>query len=340
MTSSRRNDREFGPLPGPGILRRSDGRTWASVLQPVLTDTTDVPPGLSVHLRRVDWYVSKLLTELGRHPFPEFVIHLNQDDMERFDPVVFASALVAHRAERLTQCTELVASVMSNLEAGSLQVAALAARALIETTAVSYRFHEVLLESWRPVHGSAADVRQLALDYQSELWDGLRQARLSSRFYEAQVGLPQAVNVLTHLRQFSSGHEEFARRLLNAYEYLCEITHPNGEAQMALYRLASPDAEGRRRLAFAPSASASPIKTQLFSAVGLACSVIIPLVRDLWWVASDVAIACGFVQSPELSELGVPIPGSTEQLCCCGASERYGRCTHPEPAPLSSEWVE
>jgi hypothetical protein len=65
-----------------------------------------------------------------RHPLPKYVILLDPDELSDLDEVAFASFIVGHRAERLVQCIELSAGALDNLEHGSLQLAAVAARAI------------------------------------------------------------------------------------------------------------------------------------------------------------------------------------------------------------------
>lgn len=324
-------------LRGARLLRRTDGRRWSVVLEPLLRDIADPVPRDDLLLDELDWIISRALAEFERFPFPEAIIHLGPEQQSQVDPVAFASVVVAHRAERLLQLTELAAGALDNLEHRSLQLAAAAARCLFEIGATSYDVHNKLLDTWRSVHGSKLRVTTAVSTSDSAIWQALWTARLGSRNEEdAALGWPEAVNVMTRLAKLGRGNEDFANGVNDIYAALCEATHPNLEAQGVFWRRGEVGSDGRQRLYLEPSASESPIKLAIVDAVRLAHWLIVPFVRDLWWIAAETASFCRFSRVDAIS-LGLPFLGGRNELCCCGSGRKAKICDHPEPTALSQE---
>jgi hypothetical protein len=292
----------------------------------------------AVGLDRLDWLIRAGLEELSRHPFPETVLHAGPDDRSRLEAIHFASFIVAHRAERLLQLTELSASALDNLEHGSLQLAAIAARALFEIAAVTAQMHAKLEVAWRRVHGSAGGVEAVASDPESELWTALWEARLGSRLEQSlAAGWPKAVHVMDAIRNYGED-PQLRAGAKDLYAWLCEATHPSSESQAVFWRLEKPDHQGRQRVRFEPSASQSPVKSAVTDAIRHSYAVIVAYCRDLWWVAAEVASVCRFGRDEDTRSLGLPLVGGRNDLCCCGSGVKTKACGHPEPRPLSAEW--
>jgi hypothetical protein len=331
---------QLSPLPGPRRLRRGDGRTWASVLEPIIRDTAvDLSSAGDLGLDELDWLVSMGLVELARYPFPETVLHLGPDDLDSLDPLTFASFLVAHRAERLLQLIELSAGALDNLEHSSLQLSAVAARALFEIAAVSNNVHSTLSNAWCQVHGSPDDVRAIVSDPKTAMWQALWTARVGTRQQEAvSSGWPSARNIQTHLDHFGGDNQDFQATVKEVYASLCEATHPNVESQAVFWRLAPRDAGGRSRIRFEPSGSQSPVKLAIVDAVRIAYRVILNYCRDLWWVVAEVASTSDLARHRDISGLGIPQPGGRNDFCCCGSGLKTKVCTHEVPSPLSDDW--
>jgi hypothetical protein len=330
--------RELRPLPGSDILRRSDGRSWAEVLEPVLRDTADLPAGANLRLTELDWLVRKALEELVRQPFPRVFIHLRPTELASLDAESFGSFLVTHRAERLVQLTELSAGALHALEVRSLQLSAVAARALFEVATVSYDVHGAVLREWRKVRSAPEDIRAVVSNPESNLWRSLWSARMGSRV--EGDGQPKAVNIVTRLRKVPPGSDESSSSAMLIYERLCEATHPNSEANAALWRRIPGQSEGPLRLRFEPSGSQSPVKIAIVEAVLSSYVSVINFCRDLWWIAAEIACALDWHRTEDRAELGLPFKDRKPPLCCCNSGLPINECTHPEPLPLSAIWLQ
>lgn len=323
------------PLPGLVLLQRSDGRRWSEVLAEPLSDTALAPPGFGASLEHIDQAVTRLLSEVTRTPFPDLVIHIGPDDAGKADATAFASLLVASRAERLVQCVELSASCLANLENGSLQVSAIAARALFETFTVSMDVREQVVEAWRDIRLDRGVIQSAASDFSSPLWSLLWSGRFATRLTpELEHGWPKAVNVVTRLERMAKGSGSVGDDLRSTYAWLCEATHPNVEAQGVFWRIASPDVRGRCRIRFAPTSSQSPVKLAILNALTLAIPFLEYWARVLWWMAADVVSACPPERNAETRALGLPKAGRRLGPCPCGSNVAGGSCWHPEPLLL------
>jgi hypothetical protein len=124
-------------------------------------------------LDELDWLISTAPSELTRHSLPKYVIHLGPDELRNLDEVAFASFVVGHRAERLVQCVELSAGALDSLEHGSLQLAAVAARALFEIAATSWDVHSTLTAIRPQIHGRPDAIIATARQAEGDLWQAL-----------------------------------------------------------------------------------------------------------------------------------------------------------------------
>jgi hypothetical protein len=217
------------------------------VLEPILRDTADLADDRALGLDELEWLLNVGLGELWRHTLPTTAIHLGPEDRHEVEPVAFASFVIAHRAERLFQLVELSAAALDNLEAGSLQLAAVAARYLLEVAAASAHAHDTLETEWSRVTGSPRDVAQIAGRADSNLWKVLWGARVGTRLWTDQ-GWPQAINAMTLLKHLGRGDEKFTRTVNSVYDWLCEATHPNVESQAVFWRLGERDRRGRQTI--------------------------------------------------------------------------------------------
>lgn len=324
------------PPWGLACLRRTDGRSWREVLEPILADTAGLERRYDPQLERLDLLIDALLKEHRRWPFPEQIVHLGPADQDLLDATTFASNVVGLRAERLSQAVDLTAGALDALERGSVQRAAVTARALFELAAVSQQLHKDLATQWAEVHGNASLVHCTVTDAGSLLWRGLWKTRMGTRM----TGLldedwPSATNVTTYLTKFAKGHDELPSKLEFLYAALCEATHPNIEAQAGMWRLAPTDSKGRHRVFLEPTKSQSPTKILVVEALRIALLVITNLARDLWWVAAEIACVAGFKRKRDCFALGLPVPGPEDEACCCGSGVLGSHCNHPQPAPLS-----
>jgi hypothetical protein len=325
-------------LRGLRLLRRTDGRPWSSVLEPVIRDTAALPPQEDLGLGELDWLISVALSEIIRYPLPKYVIHLGPDEFPNLDEVAFASFVIGHRAERLVQCVELGAGALDNLEQGSLQLAAVAARALFEIAATSWDVHSTLTAVWSNIHGRPDAIVATVREADGDLWQALWKARVGTRrSFLMEQNWPPATNVMTRLGRFGAEDVAFAETVTQVYEWLCDATHPNVESQAVLWRRGGRDSHGRQLVEFDPAASESPVKLAVLDAVRISYKVILQYCRDLWWIAAETA--CAFSVTRDVDPgLGIPRPGSGEKACCCGSGIAAATCNHPEPALLSAEW--
>jgi hypothetical protein len=326
-------------LRGPRLLKRTDGRPWSSALEPVIRDTATLPPEVDLGLGQLDWLITAALSELMRHPLPKYVIHLGPDELSNLDEVAFASFAIGHRAERLVQCVELSAGALDNLEHGSLQLAAVAARALFEIAATSWDVHSTLTAIWPNIHGRPDAIVAIVREADSDLWQALWKARVGTRRSSLmEQNWPAATNVMTRLGRFGAQDVAFAETVTQVYEWLCDATHPNVESQAVLWRRAGRDSHGRQRVEFDPVASQSPVKLAILDAVCISYKVIIQYCRDLWWIAAETACASSATRDVDPG-LGIPRPRSDKDPCCCGSGITATACDHPEPELLSAEWL-
>jgi hypothetical protein len=101
---SERSDTEWpaavSQLRGLRLLRRTDGRPWSSVLEPVIRDTATLPLQVDLGLDELDWLISAAISEIIRYPIPKYVIHPSPDELSNLDEVAFASFVIGHRSER------------------------------------------------------------------------------------------------------------------------------------------------------------------------------------------------------------------------------------------------
>jgi hypothetical protein len=325
-------------LRGPRLLKRTDGRPWSSALEPVIRDTATLPPEVDLGLGQLDWLITAALSELMRHPLPKYVIHLGPDELSNLDEVAFASFAIGHRAERLVQCVELSAGALDNLERGSLQLAAVAARALFEIAATSWDVHSTLTAIWPNIHGRPDAIVAIVREADSDLWQALWKARVGTRRSSLmEQNWPAATNVMTRLGRFGAQDVAFAETVTQVYEWLCDATHPNVESQAVLWRRGGRDSHGRQLVEFDPVASQSPVKLAILDAVCISYKVIIQYCRDLWWIAAETACASSATRDVDPG-LGIPRPRSDKDPCCCGSGITATACDHPEPELLSAEW--
>lgn len=329
-------------MRGPNLLRRADERRWAAVLGPVLRDSAGIrfDAASNRNIQIIDDRIQLLLDDYAKHTFPRAILHPGPTEVGSLDAAALCSFLVGHRAERLVQCVELSAAALDNLEHGSLQVSAVAARALMEVAAASSAVHSILIKTWREVHGSPVAVQRLANDEANELVLALWSVRLGTRQpHLLELGYPHAINSLTVLGKIAQGDPEFKGELDDLYRTLCEATHPNSEAQGVLWRRGRGGMGGRSWIRFEPSRSESPVKTAIVRAILLSYELIQPYCRDLWWVAAETSIACNLANRVDARALGLPIPGQPADICCCGSGHAASVCDHPEP-PLPRQQQE
>lgn len=317
-------------LPCVRTLRRADGLTWAVALAPVLADTARLPQGVEPNLAMLSDLVGRLLDELFRHPFPAFVVYVAPTGEFVLTPKLFASAFVSHRAERLVQCAELLAGTLAALERGELQLSAVAARALFELAVVCRDIHQPMLVPWRAIHGSVSRIRSAARSHDCETFRLVWNLRNSTRYYAEDHGWEAATSVLTRLQRLGRKVPE-AKEI---YDMLCDATHPNIESHATLWRTQHADIGGLHGIRFAPGSSNSKIKLYIVEAVRMSLIMIIPFVRDLWWVAADVTNTCNITPNEQTSLLGLPARSSRNGLCSCGSGLATKGCTHPEPEGL------
>jgi len=316
-------------LPCYRTLKRADGQTWSSVLEPILRDTSGLTNKADLHLDQIDGLIAQLLDEMLRHPMPEFVIYTPPDD-QKVTPVAYLSALVAHRAERLVQAAELAAAALTALAQGSLQSSAVSARALFELGVVSWDTHDKILDPWREVHGNRRKIRAELNDPGSYVYRLLWETRMGSRFYEAEAGWPLAKSVLTRL-----GHlVKYVPGVRETYDMLCDTTHPNLEAQALLWRTDYITVGQNNAIRFAPGRSNSRVKLYIADAFSLSLKLVLPFARDLWWIAADITNSCDITATPLTDPLGLPTRTGRNDQCSCGSGSVTRTCTHPEPTPV------
>jgi hypothetical protein len=309
------------------VLRRTDGAAWQDVLEPVLRDTKGIGPTTPLGLDEFHRLIFLLLNELARYELPQFGIYIGPGDRLRVTPVGFASALVTHRAERLIQTAELAAGALAALEYGGLQLSAVASRALFELAVVCWDIHQQLLEPWRSVHGSIKRVRAEASSNESKTFSILWTTRMASRTYDHDQGWPKATSVLTRIERFNKS----MTAAQEIYDMLCEATHPNIESHATLWRSDYTRVGEHGAIRFAPGRSNSPIKMAIVDAIRVSLKVMIPFVRDLWWVASDITNSCEMTVNEQTRLLGLPGRTRRNDQCSCGSGLTTRECTHPEP---------
>ena len=214
----------------------------------------------------------------------------------------------------------------------------MAARALFEIAATSWDVHSKITAIWPEVHGNPDAIVAIAREADSDLWQALWRARVGTRRRDLmEQNWPAATNVTTRLSHFGAEDAEFAETVTQVYEWLCEATHPNVEAQGVLWRRGGRDSHGRQLVEFDPVASQSPVKLAVLDAVCISYKVIPQYCRDLWWIAAETA--CSSSATRDLDPgIGIPRPGSGEDPCCCGSGIAAAACDHPKPALLSTEW--
>lgn len=324
-------------LPGPQLLRRSDRRTWCEILEPLVRDTALISADDEIGLAWIDRAVGLLLSEYGRVPMPQLIIHLGPEDASRADPTAFASLLVGLRAERLTQCVELSGAALRDFELGSLQVSAITARALLELAVATMDGQGELLDSWRSARGDRRNVREVASTFTSVPWSLLWTTRFGTRLEpELGFGWPKAINIASRMNRLVRASGSAGRTIEESYNWLCEATHPNVEAQGVFWRIASPDRLGRSRVRFEPAASQSPVKAAIVNAISVSIPVLEHHARVLWWMACDVVAACPPERNAETRALGLPSIRPRADSCICGSGELGTECRHSEPVPYSA----
>jgi hypothetical protein len=322
-------------LRGEALLRRADGSSWAIALEPVVRDTVDIPAEANLGLGVLDDLIGFGLAELARHPLPAFAIAIGPDDELDLEPIAFVSLLVAHRAERLFQLTELAAAALDNLEHGGLEVAAITARSLFEIAAVSNDVHDRLLQAWADAHDSPDAVRTVATRKDTPVWSHIWGARYGTRGDGKLEGWPSATNTLSRLGKFGRRDPTFQAKIDRIYTWLSEAAHPNVESNAVYWRKADADRKGRQRIELAPSRSHSPVKAAIVDAVRISYSVILAYCRDLWWVAAETVSVCPIGAAANPSMLGLPRVTGRNEPCCCGSGMKTKTCSHPEPPPPS-----
>jgi hypothetical protein len=256
-----------------------------------------------------------------------------EDGPTKATPVSFASALVAHRAERLVQAAELTAGALNALEIGALQVSAVAARALFELAALSHDLHPKLLEPWRQVHGSISRVRAAANSNEFATFHLLWETRMATRFYDESQGFPYAQNIIGKIKRLN----ETMPDTLHVYDMLCDATHPNVEANATHWRDEYVDLGDNHAIRFAPGRSNSPIKLFILSSIRLSLLLMISVARDLWWVAADIANTCDMTPNDRTRLLGLPARTGRGDPCSCGSGLQTRVCDHPEPEGVTSD---
>lgn len=312
------------------------------MLTPFIRDTALLTPDVSLDLERLDRATRQALRALGEHPFPQLIIHLDPGEKRKAGPVALASLVVGLRAERLTQLVELSASALHNLERRSIQVAAIAARALLELAVLCLDGEEGLREGWREARATPDLIRAVAADFDSSVWASLWTSQFGTRLEpELNSGWPQAVNIVTRLKRICRDPDWAGIQTI--YDWLCEATHPNVEAQGAFWRPASPDRYGRSRVRFEPTKSQSPVKVMITEAVCVSSAVLLEFARILWWMAVDIVDNCPHPRDADTRALGLPVIAGRTSPCICGSGEQGGTCRHPEPfgpgIPLNSSDV-
>lgn len=341
---------EIGNLSSVRILRRTDGATWGEVLEPIVRDTAGVEPNHIPELIEVGRLVPLLLNEIAKYPMPEFVIYRSSssparpasigeplDARHRTTPAddgppkataaSFASALVAHRAERLMQTAELTAGALNALELGALQLSAVSTRALFELAVLCQDIHQELLEPWRQVHGSVSRVRAAANSNEFTTFRLLWDTRMATRFYAESEGLPLAQNIIGKIKRLN----EKVPDAIHVYDMLCDATHPNIEANATHWRTDYVAIGENHAIRFAPGRSNSPVKLYVLSALRLSLLILISFTRDLWWVAADIANTCDMTPNDRTRLLGLPARTGRDDPCSCGSGLQTRVCRHPEP---------
>lgn len=330
-------------------LRRADGSSWQDILEPIVRDTARFESNQLPELLQVGRLVSLLLEELVRYPMPEFVIYRSSsptppsngegpntrckraspatDGPPKATPASFASALVAHRAERLVQAAELTAGALDALEEGALQLSAVAARALFELAVLCQDIHQKLLEPWREVHGSISRVRAAANCDDFATFEILWDTRMATRFYPATEGFPYAKNVIGKIDRLN----ERVPDARHVYDMLCDATHPNVEANATHWRTEYVRLGENSAIRFAPGRSNSVVKFYILSAIRLSLQIVISFTRDLWWVAADIANTCDLTPNDQTRLLALPARTGRDDPCSCGSKVQTRVCRHPEP---------
>lgn len=310
------------------MLRRSDGRGWREALEPRVRDSVGIEPDTELPLLQIERAVDLLLAELALHPLPQFVAYTAPGDPQPVTPISFASSLVAHRAERLVQAAELASVALDSLETGRLQISGISARALFEMAILCADVHQPMLEPWRSVHGNIKRVRAEAHLQDGVTFQLLWQTRMGSRLLaEAEDGWPRAAGVTNKIKRFS----RIVTSAQETYDMLCEVTHPNVEAHASLWRTEYRTVGQLRTIRFAPGNSNSTIKHAIVDAVFMSLGLIIPFVRDLWWVAADIANVCDMTPNAHTRAMGIPARTGRYEMCSCGSGVITRHCDHPEP---------
>ena len=343
-----------GPgLTGQAVLARTDGRRWSVVLQPRLVDTRYDWPDFDLsgeRLELLDALLAWLLDALDEHPLPRSFLgrfRTTSRAAPKISAAFLSSELVAFRAERLLQSSELVACALAALENDSIQIACLSARAMLEIGAASSSSHSKFLASWNGllsrdgVKDSSFGTR--AVDEVRQISTELFGARYGSR---VDKDLPKATNAMTLLGKLGkddSGESSgFGDRLTDLYSALSEAAHPNNEASAQFWRAASTSIDGYPLMPFSPGRTESPTKLYCVDALILGLRLNLALARDLWWIASVVTMRTLAASHPMAKELGLPARRGPYEQCCCGAGLKSRFCGHPDRdvAEIETGWLE
>lgn len=317
------------------ILKRTDGLSWKSALEPTFRDTAYFEPEELVNLERLNRMVTLLINEVAQHPLPEFVVYHAPDDPPlQFNPTLFAAALVASRAERLVQASALTAGALEALERGNLQVSAVATRSLYEIAILCADIHQELLDPWRAVHGKIAMVRSAASSKDFKTFKILWETRFSTRFdppADADGVWPTAKGIGNKLKRLNKEISDAQR----VYDLLCDVTHPNLQANASMWRHPTSEIGALRATPFSPESSNSIVKRYIIGAVAMSLQTIINFARDLWWIAADITNTCHMAANERTKSLGLPARNTRSETCSCGSGVLTRLCKHPEPTGIT-----
>jgi hypothetical protein len=175
------------------------------------------------------------------------------------------------------------------------------------------------------VHGGVSRVRAAAKSEDFPTIRILWETRMSSRFYKSTWPIAKGItNKLARLEKRMPG----AGRV---YDMLCDLTHPNLEANAALWRTAYVELGEHHAIRFDPGNSNSAVKRYIISAIHTSLCLIIAFARDLWWVAADITNTCDMTPNDRTLLLGLPARAGRAEPCSCGSGLTTRLCTHPEP---------
>lgn len=313
---------------------------WSDALLPLLRDTPGPVAGEGFGLDLLDWLVSLTREELGLHPLPRYTLLEPPAEAAQADLALhFTSAVVTHRAERLLQLTELSGTALSNLALGSLQVAAIASRSLLEIAAATNKVHADLFDAWIDARSSAEAMTAVATNRDGEPWRALHRSRFGTRIDTwLESGYPAATNAKTSIDRVGKRDPG----VLRLYEQLCEATHPNVEANAVFWRQGNERRFGELPyVEFTPTRSQSPVKTAVVAATKFSTWVLLNFCRDAWWIACDL-VTSGIARADSAAavDLGLPVVAARNAECVCRSGVKTKHCSHPPTKHVLEEWAE